>query len=249
MAGSAGVSATAFRSPFEDPNLNTGMNTAAIQGQGQGQQPGGGGGTPPAATGSYPGFGGGPSLPPPSSLVAQSQNYSPVNAAGSYGSGFVGPSTPGLTQGGYEKQQQTQLESDLGAKNRAAAIAAFNAQMGASTAGGPAGPSQAEVDAATAAEYGKAKDKIGLNRLAAVKSFENRMAGKGLQNSTIAGSGIGNIIAGAGGELGDVALDQAQDVVANKRFLENRGVQINEARRADTMRALSSILGSGSFIY
>lgn len=82
--------------------------------------------------------------------------------------------------------------------------------------------------------YAGAKDRIGRERLNAVRSFQSSMDGRGLTGSTgrnFESGGVGSIIGSGLDELGDVALDQAQDAVGRNRQVYDREVEAQERRR------------------
>lgn len=210
------------------------------------QQQGAGGGM---GVGSAPRMGtpGLPSLPPPSSMATYSQSSSFTPNAQT--------SAPA-----YETQQQTLLEAQLrreederraqlANQQRQQAMSAFSSMSGSLGGGGVAGPSEEDLALASSLEYGKAKDQIGMNRLAAIREFQDMMSGRGLAGSTIEGEGAGAILSGAGQELGDVALNQAQGTVNRKYAVADRAAEAEEARRSQMLGILASMFNSSGSLY
>ncbi len=228
---------------------------------GQQQAPGGGGGyTQPAQ--SYP------SLPAPTSAPqpAAPPGYAaqtPVGwstggpQTGGYETGDTivnsyggGGGSVNLSRGAYESQQSTAQRAQLAKEAQERAMAGFTSATGLLPGGASGGgPSDEALRQAEALAYGKAKDKIGANRLGAVKSFRDAMAGRGLMSSTIESAGLGDIISGGSSDLGDFALQQAEDEIGRARFESDRTVDIGERRRSDMLRTLASVFGSGGSLY
>jgi hypothetical protein len=101
-----------------------------------------------------------------------------------------------------------------------------------------------ELEGANALAYGRAKDRIGRERLNAVRSFQGVMDTRGLAGSTgrsFESGGVGNILAGGLDELGDVSLAQAQDTVGRNRAVYDQQVQAQERRKQIALSALAAL--------
>jgi hypothetical protein len=210
-----------------------------------------------------------PRLPGPSNLQASnvtygsdggySASYAPMVQAGEWSpTGYGSPTT--LTRPAYETQQQTQLEADLARKRaehnaqlltsqRADALKGFQTMM--PPPGGPAAPGGADpnMEQFEALQYGRAKDRIGQQRLSALKSFQDVMHARGMAGSTDDAAGAGEILAGANDDLADVVLNQATGQVSRRRQVEDRNFDAAEAYRRQVLSSLGSLFGSSGSLY
>lgn len=90
--------------------------------------------------------------------------------------------------------------------------------------------------------YARAKEKMGAHRLAAVQSFQNQMAGRGLAGSTGPGfesDGVADIIAGGATDLNNFVAGQATADVNRTRQIEDRNFQAADRRKQFAMSALA----------
>lgn len=131
-------------------------------------------------------------------------------------------------------------------KARNDALAHFQSMLNAP---GDTAASPAEDPRAAAMAYGRAKDRIGQQRLAAVQSFQDVMSGRGYMGSTVEAGGVGDILAGGLGEIADVEVAQAQDTVARGRQLADMASQRTEARRLMALRGLADAYARAGALY
>jgi len=136
---------------------------------------------------------------------------------------------------------------------------------GGGGAGGGALPrvSMPDTSAARAAAFGRAKDQAGQTARAAITGLRGEMAGRGLLGSGIEGGETANIVGRAAGGVQEVTREQAiQDALAAGRAGEvgyqgditQRGQdlatrQAEEARRAQAMQGLLSVINSSGMLY
>lgn len=97
---------------------------------------------------------------------------------------------------------------------------------------------------AAALEFGRAKDRIGRQRLAAVRSFQDVNAGRGYMGSSMESAGTGAILGQGLDELGDVTLHQAQDRVNRQRQLFDVQSQRQNAARQSAIQQLTQLYSS-----
>lgn len=97
---------------------------------------------------------------------------------------------------------------------------------------------------AAALEFGRAKDIIGKQRLGAVRSFQDSMAGRGFMGSTDEAAGVGTIIAGGLSDIGDVSLQQAQDTINRNRSLFDAQMAARERQRQQALSGLTALYGN-----
>lgn len=83
----------------------------------------------------------------------------------------------------------------------------------------------ADTSAATAAEYGRARDTIGLESRAALNALSDEMASRGLSGSSIEGKEVGRVVTGGQRELGDVNRDMAMRELERQSQIEDRDYQ------------------------
>lgn len=84
------------------------------------------------------------------------------------------------------------------------------------------GPSPADRQAAEAATYGRAKDKVGQETRASMNALANEMASRGLSDSSFMATGAANILQTGQQELADTNRSQAIDALKRAAEVEDR---------------------------
>lgn len=126
---------------------------------------------------------------------------------------------------------------------------------------------QGAIDAGDAAAFSRAKDTVGRNTAASLKSLTNQFAGRGLRGSSIEGGEIGRAVGAGAGQLDDVARSQAvagsdravdlaktayqgdvtqrgQDIGANTAY-----AQIASTQQANKFASLLGLIKSAGSLY
>jgi hypothetical protein len=88
-----------------------------------------------------------------------------------------------------------------------------------------AAPGVADSSAAMAAAYGAAKDRVGRNSEAAIRSLRNVMQQRGISGSGIEAEGTANILGSATSELGGISRDIAGKELQRKYQTEDQQYQ------------------------
>jgi hypothetical protein len=104
-------------------------------------------------------------------------------------------------------------------------------------------PDKADRTAAEAAAYGRAKDLIGANAGGALKALQRSMSSRGIRGSGLEAAGLGNVIGGAQGQLGQVARDQAIEGLRRDYAVEDRNFAAELAQRTGDMSYLTNQRG------
>lgn len=98
----------------------------------------------------------------------------------------------------------------------------------------------ADTTAATAAEYGAARDKIGLESRASLNALTDEMAGRGLAGSSIEGQGIASVVTGGQRELGDTNRSMALRELERQSQIEDRDYQGDITQRGQDIGYLNA---------
>ena len=85
--------------------------------------------------------------------------------------------------------------------------------------------SLADTSAAQAAEFSKAKDRVGKIGRASLDAFAGAMRERGISGSGIEGEGIGERVDQASGALGDVVNNQAIDALKRRYAIDDENYQ------------------------
>ena len=104
-------------------------------------------------------------------------------------------------------------------------------------------PSMASYEAAQAAEYGKAKDQIGRNGEAAMRSLRNVMQSRGISGSGIEAEGSANILGQMTSGLGQTSRDQATQRLGRLNAIDDMGYQGDITQRGQDLTAHQGALG------
>lgn len=143
----------------------------------------------------------------------------------------------------YEQQQQTQLEAQLaqsGFNNRLKSLSAL------STSGGSAphveGPMDQREQDARAAAFAREKDTIGNTTRSALNALSGQMSERGFLGSGYENQGVGRIISGGQGQLGDVAREQTIQDLNRAREAGNLRYQGDITQRGQDLQRQQSIL-------
>jgi hypothetical protein len=142
--------------------------------------------------------------------------------------------------------------------SRQSALDAFNSQMqtiyGAPIGAGGAGagtPAMNEDELAQfeAMQYGRAKEQIGRQKLAALSAFRDQLADRGMHGSTLEAAGIGDVIGEGEDELGDVVMQQAGSRINRAREVSDNAARVMEDRRKMAASMLADVLSRGGALY
>jgi hypothetical protein len=206
-----------------------------------------------------------PNLPQPSNLQPTGMQYN--SATGNYtaqyappppspdqhvGGVFHGPDNNYSSGGqGYDlnpleqEEYMLRLKTSLATNSRKNALDQFKTAMG-----GINGPgADPGTEAFEAAQYARAKDTIGRQKLSALNSFRDVMNGKGLYGSSREADGVGEILSGASGDLADVVMNQVGSNITRGRQVADRNFAADNDYRRALLSALSSAFASSGSLY
>lgn len=96
-------------------------------------------------------------------------------------------------------------------------------------------PPRTDFEAANAAEFARAKDRIGMTGQGAVRSLQSLMTRRGLAGSGIEGAELGDLVGGLRGQLGDVIRDQTITNVNRNAQLDDRDFAALLGQRSDDL--------------
>jgi hypothetical protein len=182
------------------------------------------------------------------------------------GENLYDPETETLKRTGAQKGTNAGLA--LRALAEASGLPLLGSASGTSTGAGGAGGYAPTVEypdtsAATAAAFGRAKDKAGLNTRASLTALQNELAGSNLLGSGYEAATTRDIIAQGGGTLADVVREQAiRDAQGAERRaseeyqgrLTQRGQDIDAAQQAaarqqQMLQGLLSVINASGILY
>lgn len=96
-------------------------------------------------------------------------------------------------------------------------------------------PSRTGFEAANAAAFARAKDRIGLTGQGAMASLQREMSRRGLSGSGIEGAEMGDLVGGLRGQLGDVIRDQTIEDIKRNAQLDDRDFAALLGQRSDDL--------------
>lgn len=192
-------------------------------------------------------------------------NLIPQQAAAE--SGLMGQQA-GYGSAAAQKANEYAMQQE--AQKAALAQEAFRNKFGmvsgiAGSQGGPALPresmggggqmSQAETAARNAA-FARAKDQAGLIGNSAMQGLTDAMGARGIHGSTIEQEGIGNVLAGAAGGMGEFNREQLLSDLARSGDVANQTYQGNITQRGQDIQqqqqkqsALIALMNAGGGLY
>lgn len=172
-------------------------------------------------------------VPSPTSFVAGSSAVGQTNGG------------PQISQGAYETQQQTLLNSQLAqqaAERRLSAIQSLD-KSGGSAAHVDMGGIGSDEAGARAAAFARAKEQAGQGALAGLHSVQDWTQGNGLMGSSVEGNMIGNVIGGAGGQVNDYTREQLIQDLGRAAQISDETYQGNITQRGQDLNRQQTLLG------
>ena len=197
---------------------------------------------PLTPNGGYGGYGGGASMP--SSIAALDSTV----PAPQYARGTPSGGSAGVTQGGYDRQQEIQLQHDLEMQRMQSKKDMFTSLMG--QYGGSGGGARvtrtpedtAKEEAGRSAAFARAKETAGQNARASMASLNDVVAERGLMGSSVEAAQQGAIVGGAGSQVNDFLRDQAISEADRASEISDQEYQGQITQRGQEMARKQAIL-------